>query len=320
MRAMLLGLVVAAVCALTPALEAREGPDVEAAQRARAEELFREGRDLMKAGSITDACIKFQQSLQAFESVGAALNLGQCHEFSGHFASAVRAYELAEKLAAASSDAERAAAARRFADAARAKVSRISIRMEDPGAGTVVMLDDVALDAAALSQPQPVDPGDHRIVVQGPNGPRWSTSLHIGGNAETRVVDIPVLPAGEGEVDGGGGGGLGTMQTAGIVLLATAGVAGVVGAVFGGLAVSGKSDTDELCPEKLCSGEGSDALDDTKTKANVSTAMFVIGGAALVAGIVLVAVDGGGDGEEAALRIVPLAGWDAAGVLVQGRF
>jgi hypothetical protein len=285
--------------------------------RQRAEDLFREGRELMKAGSVTDACIKFQQSLDTFESVGAALNLGQCHDFGARFASAVRAYERAARLARAAGDAERAGAADRFAEASRAKQSTVTIRIAElPGDGRV-LLDGVEVTADALGQPQPVDPGDHRIVVQGATGPRWSTVVAIGGDAEQRVVDIPAL--GEARSGGGGGGGLDGMQTAGVVLLGLGGASLVVGAVFGGLAVSGKSDTEEACPGGVCPPEGQEVRDDAITKAHVSTAMIVIGGVAAASGLVLF-LAGGGDGDAEAAELVPLVGWDGAGAIVRGRF
>ena len=105
-----------------------------------------------------------------------------------------------------------------------------------------------------------------------------------------------------------------------MVLLAVGGATLLVGAISGGLAVSAKGDADELCPDKVCSPEGREAVDDASTKAMVSNVTLGIGAAAAVAGIVCLVVGANDDGEEAALRVVPSAGFDGAGAVVEGRF
>src|SRR5688500_18545046 len=69
---------------LTPRAEAvPTGSD-----KALAEVLFREGRQLLQRGETDAACEKFAESHRLDEALGTLLNLAVCHESQGRFASA----------------------------------------------------------------------------------------------------------------------------------------------------------------------------------------------------------------------------------------
>jgi hypothetical protein len=51
--------------------------------RAAAEALFNQGRDLMTAGKFTEACPKFEASQQLDPGLGTMLNLAECYEKTG---------------------------------------------------------------------------------------------------------------------------------------------------------------------------------------------------------------------------------------------
>ena len=77
------------------------------------------------------------------------------------------------------------------------------------------------------------------------------------------------------------------------VSFGVAGASIVVGAVTGALSLGMTSDLKARCPNDVCSPGDRGSLDSANALANASTATFVIGGAAAVAGVVLIALDVG---------------------------
>jgi tetratricopeptide (TPR) repeat protein len=82
--------------------------------------------------------------------------------------------------------------------------------------------------------------------------------------------------------------------------LGLGGVSLAVGAITGGLSLSKVSDLESICPNKNCRPEEQGKADAAKTLGNVSTATFILGGAAIAAGVVLVVVRPGGGPKPAA--------------------
>src|SRR5262249_2621987 len=110
----------------------------------------------------------------------------------------------------------------------------------------------------------------------------------------------------------------GALQAAGC-MLAIVGAAGVVvGGVTGAIALSKTNSTKSdptLCNASSCNPTGTEALRSALTFAHVSTAGFVIGGAALAGGVVLiVASPPKKEGLGAKAMLVPTLGRDGGGM------
>src|SRR5215468_7183179 len=95
MHARALLLVLGAVTAL---------PSLAAAQPASAQGLFDEGRRLLAAGKLAEACAAFDASEQLEPRVTTELNAAACREQSGELATAWAVYQEAERKARASGD------------------------------------------------------------------------------------------------------------------------------------------------------------------------------------------------------------------------
>ena len=153
--------------------------------------------------------------------------------------------------------------------------------------------------------------------------------MRVAGGQELRVVVEPpaqsgpaVAPAPVGGVEGGGvsasSSSAKTRKIVGGIVLGLAGAAAAVAGVTGGLALRDRNTLrDDYCDGNSCPGQ-QDALDRAHTRATLSTVFTCVSGAALVAGVLLVAIPAKAEGT--ALSIVPAAAPDGAGLSVEGRF
>lgn len=280
--------------------------------RAAAEALFNQGRDLMTAGKFAEACPKFEASQQLDPGLGTMLNLAECYEKTGRTASAWAEYREAIPLARASGSKARQDLATERAQALQERLSTLTIRAmsgEDSNAHLEIRRDGVALQAAELGAPIPVDPGEHVVEAVAPGKQPWSSKIQVGPNAAKVSVEVPALqPASDGAAapptapppstpasttappadtvgsDPGSG-----RRTTGLIL-GGAGIVGIgVGAFFGIQASSKWSDAKGKCSDYPygCNEDATDLRSSAHSAATVSTVGFIAGGALLAAGAVL---------------------------------
>jgi len=165
-----------------------------AADPAAAEALFRDGRELIKAGKLAAGCDKIAASRNVEASVGTLLNLGDCREKLGQFATAWAVFREAESIAkrAGGDDKRRAEAARR-ATALEPRLSKLVIEVPQPVEGLVIKRDNKVVDRGGWSSPLPVDPVAHVIVAEAPGHKSWRLEVTIDPRSRTRLVRVPKL-------------------------------------------------------------------------------------------------------------------------------
>jgi hypothetical protein len=278
--------------------------------RAAAEALFNQGRDLMTAGKYVEACPKFEASQQLDPGLGTMLNLAECYEKTGRTASAWAEYREAIPLARAAGSKARQDLATERAQALQERLSTLTIRAmrsDQESAHLEVRRDGVVLQEAELGSPIPVDPGEHVIEAAAPGKQPWSSKVQVGGDAAKLVVEIPALaaagdapasnppasaatalaPTTEPPADRPRSGS--AQRTSGLVL-GGAGVVGIGLGTFFGLQASSKwSDAKAACTDYPygCSSNGQDLRSSARSAATVSTVGFIAGGALLATGLVL---------------------------------
>ncbi|MBW2522784.1 MAG: hypothetical protein JRI23_01350 [Deltaproteobacteria bacterium] len=297
-----------------------------AADKVSAEALFQEGKELMDAGNFEEACPKFQASYEADPAIGALLNLALCHQKEGKTASAWAEFMEASALAKRSGDATRAKGAANHAKELEAKLSHLTITASEPVEGLEVTRNGEPMAAGSLGSRLPVDPGEQEIVATAPGHRPWSTTITLGPDGDDQSVEVPGLepgPADESEsaeADEGGSG----QAIAGWVLTGVGTASIVVAAILGGLASSKVSDARDdptLCPDEVCTQEGRDQIDSAEGMAHGSTALFVIGGAFVVGGVImLLTADSGDEPAEETARLIPTIGPSGAGLTLRGRW
>jgi hypothetical protein len=304
-----------AAALLVVALSVTHGARAQtAADKAAAEELFRQGRTLTKENRYGEACPKFAESQRLDPAVGTELNLARCYEANGQTASAWATYKDVATAAERAGQRDRSRLARRHASDLEKRLSRMTIEVAQPdtrGESISVQRDGERVDRAEWNAPIPLDPGEHTVVATAPGRQSWSTKVTVGAGESLKVSVPPlaVMPAPSPTIEGSTSPATSdspagpepasnlpaqpepahagrTWRTVG---LATAGV-GIVGiGVASVLGVVAKGTYDGAhCPSNnTCDSSGLSATSAARSDATAATVMFAVGGVALVGGIVL---------------------------------
>jgi hypothetical protein len=278
--------------------------------RAAAEALFNQGRDLMTASKFAEACPKFEASQQLDPGLGTMLNLAECYEKMGRTASAWAEYREAIPLARAAGSQARLGLATERAQALQARLSTLTIRVtsgSDDAQRLEVRRDGVVLQEAELGSPIPVDPGEHLIEAAAPGKQPWSSKVQVAGDAAKVSVEIPKLQASSEPAATPASSAPAVTTSVGSspppldkpassaqrvtgLVVGGAGVVGLgLGAFFGLQASSKWSDAKGKCSDYPygCGTDAADLRASAHSAGTVSTVAFVAGGALLATGVVL---------------------------------
>lgn len=316
----------------------RAGP---AEDRAAADALFKEGRDLIDKGKPAEACPKFAASQNLDPTPGTLLTLGDCYERSGQMASAWATFNEAGSLARRVSDTRRAAEAARRAGLLEPKLSKLVIEVAPEGrvARLDVRRNGSPIPEAALGSPIPVDPGPQTIEASAPGKIGWSTKINVEGKPGVVTVRVPPLadavkappppdqkppppdqkpPAPETKPPAPETKSARPWQRpTGIVAMGVGALGVGIGAVLGGVALSknGESNEGHCFPNNRCDQDGIDLRADAVRLGNTSTATLIAGGVLLAGGVVLFATAPSGEDRGGA---APRSGWRGTLRLVPG--
>jgi hypothetical protein len=247
--------------------------------------------------------------------------------------------------------------AQKVLEAALPKIGKLRIHVDSAQTpGLVVTVDGEVVPLAGLDVDRLTDPGSHQVQAAAPGylTATSAVSLAEGGSEQVTLALTPasgaavapptasVPPASGAAVapptasapaaapvstpswsaetappakDQGGG----STNVGPIVLLATGGAGIVVGSIFGGLALSNKSNLDSVChPKSNCPASSQSDIDALNRNATISTVGFIVGGVAAAAGgIWLIAGSGGKSSERAhsgRVQVHPWIGATSAGV------
>jgi hypothetical protein len=299
--------------------------------RATAQELFQQGKDLMSAGKTAEACAKFAAAADLVQTVGVRLNLAACYEKIGRTASAWTRYDEALTLAERNGDAAAASFAQSAKIALTPRLSSLAILVPTEAAlpGLEVTRDGQKVPQAAWGVPVPVDPGDHDLAASAPGHAAWSTKTRVSGpgKAEVQVpvlaiaaiVPEPTATPNEETTPGAKTGlfsGPGGTQRVIAVSAAGAGVVALGIGSFFGIEMLSKKQT--ATSSGHCGTEGCGALSqDAVAAGNMATIGFVAGGL-LVAGGAVVWLTAPSSKPATTAAIVPIAGSGGGGVGIQG--
>lgn len=292
---------------------ARADPPAPASAGGGGPDPFDYGLSEMLAGRYATGCPALEASFRADPRPGTLFTLADCDRKWGKTASALARFEeylaLYERMPAEerarTKERERASIAAGERATLERTVPLLAVRLPpDAPAGTRAWRDDAELTGPALAAKVPVDPGEHVVRAQLPDGRSVEQRVTLAAGEQQSVVlalptaapsPAPVAPVATPApvlatpgpspappersshiawvyVTGG----------AGIVAVAVAGVTG-------GIALAQRSDASSVCnAHGACTtSQGVNAGNEAHTMANVETGALVVGGVALAAALVL---------------------------------
>jgi hypothetical protein len=308
--------------------------DASPGETAAAAVVFADAKKLVKEGSFNDACPKFEESQRLDPTPGTLLNLGDCYKQTSppRTASAWGAYQQAEIMARKRGDRARQEAAAERAQAIEPVLSRVTISPV-PAAripGLEVKWDGRPIGVGLWGTAIPVDSGEHRIEASASGKTSWAGKVLVQLNGGTMTAEVPALAEAPAQTavapgDGGPQPSWNTQRYIGGGVGAAGLVGMVIGSIFGIKAVNKNADSLPHClpnNSKRCDAQGVALSADALAAAKVSTLGFVIGGAALIGGtIVLFTASSGAPKNKSGLRRIeaqPLVGLGVGGMTLRG--
>ncbi len=289
---------------------------------ATARRLFLEGKQLLDDGRLAEACPKLARSDALDPEPGTEVNLARCYEGLGKTASAYWTWQAAAAAAAhkeasepdeagRKKQADREAYARSRIDVLAGRLLRVTLHVSPATDGGV----DIRLDGTALPKEQwgssiPVDPGPHHVTASAPSKQPWVTEFEVDEEKLPSVtVVVPSLQATDKN----------EWQRTTAVALGAGGIASLaVGAAFGVAAIGAHNGALTNCTSSLnCNARGIDQLSQAKSDAAVADVTFAVGGTALVAALLLLAIPSHGS---SALRWTPEVSVGRSSVSIGGAF
>lgn len=295
-----------------------------------AEALFQQGRALLDARKLAEACPKLAESLRLDPATGTLIALALCHESEGKLASAWAEFSEAEGRSRNEGRKDREQVARERAEALQPRLSSLTIDVSPEAAatpGVEVKRDGFVLGRGAWGTAVPIDGGEHQIEVTAPGKVPWTRTVTVNIERDHVRVAVPALvdasvvppaPAGPVETHGGTAE---TRPAASPAELAPPSSAGEsrawgtlewvgVGAAAGGVIALGaggyflmdaldrkKAAEPDCNDDNQCNSDGLTALDDAVGSGNMATLFSVVGGVLVGGGATLFLVGRAGSNE-----------------------
>ena len=271
--------------------------DPPAENAAVAQAMFDDAKQLVAAGSYTEACPKLEESQRLDPKPGTLFNLADCYERLGRTASAWSVFLEVAGAARSAGHPEHEALARERAAAVAAKLSKLSVAVSPTAdvAGLRVERDGVDVGRAAWGSPLPVDPGNHSIVANAPGRMPWRTTVQVpAGGAHVTITVPPLADLNRSDHAAGARPTPGTPSRTGdgqriaAYIAGGAGIIGLgVGTYFGVRSIEDHNEARNHCHGKLCDPQGVELTDGAIGAGNASTVAFAAGTLALGVGLVL---------------------------------
>jgi len=163
---------------------------------AQAQSLFDEGRKLLAAGKLAQACAAFESSQKLDPAVTTLLNLADCREQNHQLATAWGLFVDANRLARATNNDKLAKVASNHARKLEPRLSKLAITVpvDSQVTGLEVRRDNELVLSAAWNHALPIDGGTYTITASAPGRAPWSASKTIKVESDTASITVPQLP------------------------------------------------------------------------------------------------------------------------------
>ena len=278
---------------------------IDARTMATAQALHDQGLKALDAKDYATACPKLEEVVRLVpDGLGARLSLAECYEGADRLASAWTVYSFVESAAARAHQIEREKKAHARVEAIKPRLAYLTLTVP----ASVRALPDLEIrgDGVVMGRAQwdvalPVDTGPHVFSATARGVAPWEKGVRLpdDGAHVTLFFDDPPAPAKPIEIVAPPAREVAkseppvsrTMRTAGLVVGAI-GLVGIgVGSGAGIRAITARNASGDHCrADDSCDAAGLDLRAQSLTAGTWSTAMFVVGGVALAAGVTLVVI------------------------------
>jgi hypothetical protein len=302
--------------------------------------LFDEGRSLLAAGKVTEACRKLEESWRLDPLPGTILNLAVCHEQEGRTASAVAEFRQARALAERDHREDRLSLADQHLHAIEGKVSSLVVVVgaDADRPDLTISRDGTAVGRTVWGSRMPMDPGEHMVEASAPNKKPWKAIVRVAPDGDVQTVTLKALedveavpvapppppavraPSPQPAPDVPTDHGMSTRKIIGLASVA-AGIVGIgVGTYFGLQAIGDHGNSAATCQTTPCSGQSKSLTSRAGTEADTSTVAFAAGLAALGVGAFLWIGDSSGRSDKPSVGVLPSLSPGRGGLDLAGRF
>ena len=330
-----IGLALGGVLLAAPARPARaDGPPSRDA--ARAEELFKQGKERLSQLDYAAACPLLAESVELDPASGSLLALAMCHEREGKLASALREYTSVVELSRRANRPDRESAAQGRVEDLERKVSTLTIRAPGGLQGLSLRIDGSPVEPAIIGTKVATDGGRYTIAASAPGKKPWTDTVVVAESGDEKEVVIPerrgalaATPIAATRADEAvaparktppkrsrrihGPDGPTAAQWAGLGAMG----AGLVVAVAGGFlvlhALGKDEDAKNGCAHDLCTVQSRHDRLAARDAANVATIAFIAGGGLLASGFVLYVAGDQSSVESQATARTSAGAWVAPG-------
>jgi len=161
----------------------------------QAQSLFDEGRKLLQAGKLAEACAAFESSQKLDPAITTLLNLADCREQNHQLATAWGTFVDANRMARDKSNDKLAKVANNHAKKLEPRLSKltISVPADHQVAGLEVLRGSDPVNPASWNHALPIDGGTYTITARAPGRAPWSATRTIKVEADAQTVEIPKL-------------------------------------------------------------------------------------------------------------------------------
>lgn len=317
--------------AVFPLAQAPGAPATSTADLDAARALADRAMDLYEAGKYQKAIELFEEAEAVYHAPPHVLFLGRAHAKLGkqaaarkHFRSLVRE-QLPPDAPEPFRQAQRDAKAE--LDALEEGLPQVRIELVGGSADEAQLtIDGEPVPTDALDAPLRLEPGEHVATASIPGHPEVVERFTLEEGGSLQTIELAIRPTEGGGSPGGGSpddpmpvddGG---PSVAGPLVVLGIGVAGLgVGAITGILTLNDAAELKDRCPANPCPEEHESLADSVNTLGTTSTVAFVVGGAAVGAGLLWLLLQPDGEAsDETGVRVEPLFGPLGGGV--RGRF
>lgn len=161
---------------------------------AQAEQLFKQGKALMKDKKFAEACAAFEASQKLEAAVTTEMNLADCREQNGEIATAYGIWIDVVRLTRV--DPKQKALTKTAKDRStklEKDLSYLIINVPDDSKvdGLSITLNGVEVDPLTWNSSLPEDGGDYTVEGKAPAHEPWSTKVHIAPRGDKQSVDVP---------------------------------------------------------------------------------------------------------------------------------